>query len=353
MVTSKARRLLRVTLLAIASVVMVAVTLWGLGAIWFRAASPAPLGLTLVAAMLAALWAVWAGAGWPRYLALAPFAAALLGLGLWWTGLRPAADRDWSPQLARLPTVERDGDTLVFRNVRDFRWIQAADGVGLGSGEAIAAERWQTRRIRPADVAGVDLFFSYWAGPDIAHMIVSFPLDDAPPLALSIEIRRERGEAYAPLAGFFKSYELAIVAAEETDIVALRTHVWREDVRLYRLAVGRDTARALLEAYVREINALAAAPRWYHTIWANCTTVAFGLAREVWPGLRLDWRVLLPGHAPAYAYEIGALVPGLSLEELTEKAAISARARSLTVDERFPFAIREGVPQAQASPRRP
>ncbi len=238
---------------------------------------------------------------------------------------------------------------MTVTNVRDFRWRAAADGKGLGSGEEIARERWEPRSYDLAQLEGVDLFFSYWTGPDIAHLIVSFPFTGADPLAFSIEIRRERGEAYSALAGFFKSYELAIIAADERDVVRLRTDVWREDVRLYRLAVARESALRLLHGFAREANRLADKPRWYHTLTDNCVTVAFRIAREVWPDLAFDRRILFPGRAPDYAHEIGALGREDSLEALKARAAISDKARALP-DERFSAGIREGLPRPRATP---
>ncbi len=181
---------------------------------------------------------------------------------------------------------------------------------------------------RLSQAQGIDLFFSYWSGPWIAHLIVSATFADQPPLAFSIEIRREKGESYSPVAGFFKQYELAIVAADETDVIRLRTDVWREDVRLYRLNVAPAQARTLLEAYASEVAALNAEARWYHTILANCATVAFRIARQVWPGLRPDWRVVAAGRAPEVAYDIGAVATHLPFAELQAQAAVSARARA-------------------------
>ncbi|MGL4974386.1 MAG: DUF4105 domain-containing protein, partial [Bosea sp. (in: a-proteobacteria)] len=236
-----------------------------------------------------------------------------------------------------------DGDRLTIQNVRNFRWRVAVNPTPDSSAEEIAAERWETRTYDLTKVSGVDMYFTYWTGPVIAHLLVSITFDDAAPLTFSIEIRREVGEKYSALAGFFKSYELAIVAADERDIVQLRTHVWREDVRLYRLTVSREKARALLLAYAAEINDLAAKPRWYDTLRSNCTTVAFRLAQQLWPDLRLDWRVLLPGYAPDYAYEIGAVRTDVPLEELKRRAAISELARGLPEGADFSAGVRAAV----------
>ena len=103
--------------------------------------------------------------------------------------------------------------------------------------------------------------------------MISFTFSDSVPLTISIEVRREKGEEWSSLAGFFRSYEMAYVAADERDIVGLRTHARREDARLFRLSVSGAQARDLLVAYIGDINDLAAKPRWYNTLTTNCTTV--------------------------------------------------------------------------------
>lgn len=317
--------------------------LWGAAALWFRAPAAPLLILALAAATLGSLVLLWraaspAEARRPGLVLLAVFGALLA----WWTAIAARGDRDWIAPLARQPALTVSGDMLRVDDLRDFRWSRAADGVGLGSGEAVAEERWTTRTYDLSALRGVDLFFSYWTGPDIAHLVVSFDFTGEAPLAFSIEIRRERGEAYSALAGFFRSYELTIVAADERDVIRLRTDVWREDVRLYRLQVAPESARRLLLAFAREANSLRERPRWYDTLTANCVTVAFRIAREVWPDLRFDRRILFPGHAPEYAYEIGALGRDEPFAEIARRAAISEAARAAT-DERFSRAIRDAA----------
>jgi len=56
-------------------------------------------------------------------------------------------------------------------------------------------------------------------GPQIAHTLVSFDFANAAPLTFSIEIRKERHEEFSSLGGFFRKYELSLVAADEKDII--------------------------------------------------------------------------------------------------------------------------------------
>lgn len=343
-----AARLLKGAVLLLLTLTIIGLTIFGGLAIWFRAPYPMAFAVLFGALAIAGLVLPWRAPAsmWP---ALAILVVIFGAFFIWWGTIQPREDRTWAAQLAQVPSVSIDGDRFTIHNVRNFRWRAAASPQADSSGEEIAEERWETRSYQLDKASGVDLFFSYWTGALIAHLVVSVTFDDAPPLAFSIEIRREAGEVYSALAGFFKSYELTIVAADERDVIQLRTHVWREDVRLYRLNLSREKARALLIAYAAEINALADKPRWYDTLRANCSTVAFRLARKLWPDLRFDWRVLFPGRAPDYAYEIGALRGDIPLDELKRRAAISELARALPEGADFSGSIRASVPSASPS----
>ncbi len=329
--------LIGLALRLLASLALLCAAAWGVGLLLFRlpqpVASAAAIGFGLAA--LAGIAGLWTGA---LRLPLA-FTLLLVGLIGWWNSLQPSHQRDWIPELARLPRIERQGDRLAIENFRHFTWRTEAD-------YDIA---WQERSIALDAVEGVDLFLSYWSGEAIAHLLVSFTLRDDVPLTFSIEVRREKGEEWSSLAGFFRSYEMAYVAADERDVVGLRTHARREDVRLFRLAASPQQARDLLLAYVADINRLAQKPRWYNTLGTNCTTVVYRLVEQVAPGWRfslpLDPRVLLSGYLPGYLQRIGAVRQDLPLAELVARGRISERARTLAIsDPAFSRAIREGIP---------
>jgi hypothetical protein len=163
-------------------------------------------------------------------------------------------------------------------------------------------------------------------------------------VAFSVEIRRARDEAYSEIGGFFKEFELILIAADERDVVRVRTDLRGEDVRLYRIAMPPAVARELFLEYLDTANALAVRPRWYNTITANCTTVVYGLARRIVPGLPLDPRLVLTGLLPGYLDEVGALDPRYPLAELAEMGRIGPRARAAGDAADFSAAIREGVP---------
>ncbi|PZU45619.1 MAG: hypothetical protein DI568_13310 [Sphingomonas sp.] len=309
--------------------------LWGGGALWYRL----PLGevgrgaaaVAFVAAMLAAILMLWRRRPLLALVVLVPIWAVLLS---WWATILPSNTRDWQPEVAHVARARIDGDVLTVENVRNFDWRSQTD----------FDERWETRRYRISQLRGADLFLSYWAGESIAHAIVSFDFADSLPLAFSIEIRKEKGESYSSTAGFFKSYELAVIAADERDVVKVRSTVRGEDVRLFRLDMQRKTARGLLEEYVRLANDVNATPRWYNTLTANCTTMIFGMARRLDPRIRLDWRILLPGKLPSFLLEHDFLSREVPLPDLIAAGRIGPRAAGPPPDPSFSARIREGVP---------
>ena len=216
-------------------------------------------------------------------------------------------------------------------DVRNFAWRSDED----------FTQRWETRSYDLRELASVDLIASYWMGPSIAHLIVSFGFGAGVQLAFSIEIRRERGEAWSNWAGFFKVYELITVAADERDVVRVRTGVRGEDVYLYRIATTPAFRRALLTAYIADCNALAKRPRFYHTLSTNCTTQIVRLVRAAGHRLPFNWRMIASGHAPAYLHRTGVLDARVAFARVRAAAAISARARAADGAPDFSARIRE------------
>jgi hypothetical protein len=314
---------------------MIGTGAWGALALWHRAPAGWPALASAAAWALACLVLLSQLFTHRRTRAVLAFAACTAVMTAWWDSIRPSDDRDWAPDVARTALPRIEGDTLVVDNVRDFAWTSADQGT----------PRWEERRYALADLQGVDLFLSYWAGEAIAHAIVSFQFASARPLAFSIEIRREKDEAYSAIAGFFKSYELAFIAADERDVVKVRATLRGEDVRLFRLAASPAAARRLLQAYVAEAQSLARKPQWYDTATANCTTMIFQMIQTFNPGVPLDWRVYLSGYLPGYLYDHGAVDRAVPLDALVAASHIGPRAAGPAPDDGFSARIREGVPR--------
>ena len=250
---------------------------------------------------------------------------------LWWGTIQPTDARDWAPDVAHGVTAEFEGDAVVLHNVRAFDWRTSES----------FTERWETRRYDLDDLVTVDLLTSVWSSPAIAHTLISFGFANGDQITFSAEIRKERHEAFSELGGFFKRFELVMIAADERDIVYLRTNVRREDVSLFPLQVSPAQGRALFLRYLEMANDLAERPAFYHTVIANCTTIVFDLARLVAPVFPADWRILMSGYLPEYLHELGIVAPDLSVPELRRRASISETAQQWEEGQRFSELIRK------------
>ena len=264
--------------------------------------------------------------------------AALAAVLLWYARIEPSNERDWLADVARAPWAEVTGDRVTVHEVRDFAWRTEQD----------YTPRWETRTVDLRALQAVDLVASYWMGEAIAHILVSFVFADAPPLAISIETRKARGEPYSTLLGFFRRYELVYVVADERDLIGVRTNVRAdppEQVYLYRTGASPATARRLFLAYVEQMNELRERPAFYNTLTTNCTTQALVNAHLNGVISPLNWKILLSGHVPQLAYEHGQLDRSLPFAELRARSRINAAARAagLAAPD-FSARIRQGLP---------
>ncbi|MGH0032704.1 MAG: DUF4105 domain-containing protein [Myxococcota bacterium] len=307
---------------------------WACAAIAIDGAGP-PAAAAFGVAALAVLLAVR-----PFGRGLGAAFALFLGVLVWWRMLEPSNDRAWLADVARLPEATIDGDVVTIRNVRNFDYRSETD----------YDERWEERRYDLSKLVGTDIFLSYWGSPWIAHTIMSWAFEDGRHLAISIETRKEQGEEYSALLGFFRQYELYYVVADELDLVRLRTNFRGEDVYLYRFDAPVETGRAVLLDYLRVIDELAREPRWYNALTHNCTTTIRHHVQHVGAGNPWDWRILVNGRLDELGHARGTIDASLPFEELRRISAISERGKAAPV-ERFSAAIREGLPGMDARGR--
>lgn len=318
-----------------AAVLLSCATAWGALALWFDGPSSCAAAGLLAAAFAGGCVLLLARLKPFRRGALAA-AVAVLVVAAWWLRIPPGNDRDWQSDVSRLPTAEIRGSRVTIRNVRDFIYRSESDYI----------PRWETRTFDLDALKGADMFISYWGTRLIAHTIASWEFADGSHLAISIEARKERGEAYSAVRGFFRQYELYYVVAEERDVIGLRANFRGETVYLYRIRMAPGRARAILLDYLREANCLAARPRWYNAVTQNCTTSIRHHVRNVSPGNPWNWRILLNGYLDELGYMRGTIDTGMPFEELRRRSDITGKARAADQRPDFSARIREGLPGA-------
>lgn len=327
-------------LAALATMALVPAVAWATAAVWFDG----PIS-RLVAGILALLFAC--GCLFLliflrpyRFALYIVFVAFFLVLA-WWLNIPPKNDRPWLPEVSRTSYAVLEGNRLTIHNVRNFDYRTETD----------FTERWETRTFDLEKLRGADLFICYWGPSLIAHTIASWEFADGSHLAVSIETRKEQGESYSAVRGFFRQYELYYVVADERDLVRLRTNYRGEQVYLYRTSIPLKEARALLLDYISEINELAAKPKWYNALTGNCTTaIRYHIQRVVGPR-PWDWRILANGRLDRLLYDRGTITTSLPFERLRRESDITERAKAADQDPLFSQRIRQGLPDRPAFPR--
>jgi len=288
--------------------------LGGLG-LWYRLPfGPLLLAIVLLCWVMLALVVIggeWTSQdGKTRLVGLVFFAL----MALWWSSIRPSSDRDWRPELARTVEGRIAGNRAYLRNIRNFSWQTSDQGIA----------RWLDASYDLDTITGMSMYLSYWMGPWVAHTLVGFHFADGRELVFSSEIRRTNQQKFSTIGGFFKEFELAVIAALPQDIIRLRTDVRRENVFRYPLRVSPGQARTLFKLYIDTANQLARRPEFYNTLTTNCTTIIFGMVRLADPAMRPDWRILLSGKLPAYLYAHRVIDTSLPLRDVVKKAYITA-----------------------------
>ena len=336
--TMPARRAARLTGLLVLWLVLLCTAAWAVLALYYFDLDSAALRTVLAAGFALASLGTLSGflfRRW-RWRAFATH-AALFALVLWaWLGIEPSNDRSWQPDVAVLPHATIDGDRVTVHNIRNADYRSETDFT--------PAFYDRTFDLRQLD--SVDLVASYWMGPDIAHIFLSFGFADGERLAVSIETRKEVGESYSSIRGFFRQYELYYVVADERDLIRVRTNYRRdppEDVYLYSVKGTQDSARRVFLSYLDEINALRQHPKFYNTLTTNCTTSIWMHSRVNPDHLRMSWKILASGRLPELLYEAGRLDTSVPFAELQRRGHVNARAQAADKAADFSARIRSGM----------
>lgn len=252
----------------------------------------------------------WAVAVW---LAIGP----PIGCGV--LRLQPSNFRDWAPDQALLPYAEVNGDIVHVRNIRNCTYL-TADTYVLGYYD----KTYDLGRLQYVDFIVVP----FQGMPSLAHTMLSFGFDDGDHLALSVEIRRQKGEKYDLVKGMLNHYELMYVVADERDVVKLRTTYRGDDVYLYRARATPEQARMLFVDVMERVDKLAARPEFYNVFTNNCTTNLVQHINHVAPGkVPGGLKILLTGHSDRLAYDLGLLDTTLPFAETRRRAKVSDVAR--------------------------
>jgi hypothetical protein len=312
--------------------VLLLLTVWSAAALYFDV-RVVWLRVPLTGAYLLAVLAVWIRVK-NRWLKPALTGGGFVLVLGWWLTLVPSNDRDWQRDVAVLAYADINGNKVTVRNIRNCDYRTETDFDVRHYDQTFDLDQLRT----------ADMFMVYWGSPHMAHTMVSFGFEGGEQLCFSIETRKENGEGYSAVKGLFRQFELVYVAADERDVLRLRTNFRQsEEVYLFRLNASPAQAREFFLAYLRRMNRLREQPEWYSAVTHNCTT-SIRMQRAAADRAPWDWRMLANGHGDELLYERGMIATNLPLPELKRRAHIKARAQAANAALDFSQQIRQGVP---------
>lgn len=222
--------------------------------------------------------------------------------------IRPSNDRDWALDQVVLPYAEIKGDEVSIHNIRNFSYKSMSDYT-----PAYYDATFDLKKIK--NVYFVVEPFSGYKGA--AHTFLSFEFEGDRFVAISVEIRKEKGESFSAGKGLLRQYELMYVVADERDVVKLRSNYRHDKVFVYPVKTTPEKMRAVFVDMLMRANDLKEKPEFYNTLTSNCTNNIARHVNTVSSG-RVSWNItyLLPENADQYAYEVGLIDSTLPFEEM-------------------------------------
>ncbi len=262
------------------------------------------------------------------------FLSVLLVIAMFWLIVyvillilfQPSHDRDWELGHEQLPQFifSEDSNLVTINNYRNFKWTS----------EKIAEPVYETRQFDFEAIEGVDVFISHFDDFEgLAHIFLSFTLKDDNPIVVSLETRRESHEAFSPLRGILRQYEIIYVIGSEEDIVGLRTGHRDERVYLYPTKAKEEQAKELFMQIAGEVNDIYQSPRMYNTLTHNCTNELTRPVEKISTvNFPITWKTVMPGFFDEILYELALIDTDGTFTEVKEKHRID----NSKVDETHP-----------------
>ncbi len=257
----------------------------------------------------------------------------VLGVVLFIVVNPPSLNRDWSPDQSIMPGVNFNADgTVQITNIRNIHYRTSRD-YDLA---------YYDRNIDPDNLSSAWLAISPFTGPGFAHAFISFGFNDGTYLAVSVEIRRKKGQKFSPVKAFLRQFEMMYVLADELDVIRVRTNCVKYTVRLFPMDSEHKRIKAVFLDILKRTDKLGKEPEFYNTLWNNCTTNIIKHTRRfsdraipVW-----NYRYLFPESLDKIAYRVDLIDTDLSYEEAREYFDVTSRAQAVEGGSEFSAAIR-------------
>jgi hypothetical protein len=269
---------------------------------------------------------------------LSAFGVFLVLFLIWQFSLKVPTQGNWQTPLAVQSTAEFKGDRVTVRNVRNFRYAGSEREEDL-------RPVYDDRTYDLNKVRKVWYVTEPFKGlPIAAHTFLSFEFSDGNFLSISIEARKKKGQVYNLFKGVLHTYPLMYIAADERDVILMRANIRKNTVYLYPVKLSKpEEGKILLRDMLERMNDLVIHPKWYNTLWANCTSSIAWHVNRIWPGKLgvIPWEVWVSGYADRLAFKRGLIDTDLPLDEARIRFDISKKSQLIGDVQDYSKRIRE------------
>lgn len=245
--------------------------------------------------------------------------------------VKPQNNRNWNKDQEVLPIISIDKENISIKNIRNFSYKTTSD----------YTPNYYDKNFPRGSVKAVWFVVEPFSKPGLAHTFLSFEFENDEFLSISVEIRKEVGEAFDPIRGVLRNYELMYVIADEKDVIGLRANYRKDKVFLYPAKISKEKSNQLFEDMLTRAKELQDNPEFYNTINNTCTTNIVKHINSLSDNtIPFDMRILFPEDSDYYAYELGLIDTNKIKEEIRDYYQINSLAEKYKDDQSFSLKIR-------------
>jgi hypothetical protein len=292
------------------------------------------------------------------FLILATF-AALTGALIYWIGKKPTGQGNWSLDQDTLPWADifvvsernthndlekkldkknfsdskiSQNKKIILHKIRNFIYRSVDD----------YTPQYYDKDFLLDDVQTMDFMVEPYKGTKgAAHTLFTFGLKDGSHIAISVEVRKQKGEKFSVMRGLPKHFELMYVVADERDVIGLRANHRRDPVYLYPLIIPPEKIREIFLEMLQRVNSLYIQPEYYNIFTNSCIVNLIKHINSVLSGC-IPWtfNIFTPEYIARLFYDIGLIDNSKPFEQIQASHHINTRAYAAKDDSQFSLRIR-------------
>jgi hypothetical protein len=254
--------------------------------------------------------------------------------------VKPSNNRDWADDQKILPYADINLNLISIHNIRNFTYASTTSYTA----------NYYDKTFDLNKIKNVYYIVEPFSGTvGAAHTFLSFEFEPLSAtstsndfVAISVEIRKEKGESFSALKGLQRKYEIMYVIADERDVVKLRSNYRKDLVYVYPIKTTKEKLQNLFVDMASRANTLKDHPEFYNSLVNTCTTNIATHVNKISPNkIPFSFKVLLPTYSDELAYKLGLIDTNLSFTETRDKYLINKKAEMYANDPDFSTKIRQ------------